>query len=122
MLTKKKSGVSTVEQIIDINSTKETDKSSGFINKRIFLSVFDHKGAKAFLWEKEEALKRIVLNDEILIQNKEENNVIKNKYNKKNHHSKSPSKNKKKSKKNVNEEILKFPTFGENEDNIVFIY
>ena len=121
MLTEKKSGANTIEQII-VNSTKETDKSSGFINKRIFLSVFDHKGAKAFLCEKEEALKRIELNDEILIQNKEENNVIKNKYNKKNHHSKSPSKNKKKSKKNVNEEILKFPTFGENEDNIVFIY
>ena len=122
MLTKKKSEANNVEQIIDINSTKESDKISGFINKRIFISQFDQKGAKAFLCEKEEALKRIVLDDEILIQNKEENSSIKTKNNKKYHHSKSPYKNKKKSKKNINEEIIKFPTFGENEDNIVFIY
>ena len=122
MLTEKKTHLHNVEQIIDINSTKESDKLYGFIiNKRSFISEFDHKGAKAFLCEKEKALKEIVLNDEILIQNEKENNLIENKNNKKHHHSKSPSKNKGKNKKIINEEIIKFPTFGENEDHFVFI-
>ena len=121
MLTEQKSDVHVPEQIIDINSTKESEKLSGFINKRIFISQFDQKGAKAFLNEKENALKEIVLNDEILIQNTKENNCIVNIKKLKHHHSKSPTKHKKKSKKSINEDIFKFPTFGENEDKIVFI-
>ena len=110
-----------LKNIMDINSTKESEKLlSFFVNKRTFSSEFDHKGSKKFLNEKKNALKEIVLEDEIDI-----NNIIdKNKYKKKKSEEKenrhrSLKKDQKKNKL-ISDEAFYFPTFGENEDKFIF--
>ena len=106
---------------MDIDSTKDSEKLlSIFVNKRTFSSEFDHKGSKKFLSEKKKALKEIVLEDEIDINNIIDQNdykIIKSQE-KKNPH-RSLKKDKKKNNL-ISNEILYFPTFGENEDKFIF--
>jgi len=67
-------------------------------NKIAFKSHFDKKGTKKFLSEKEKAMEKIILIDEI----KDENNK-----NKKHHHEKS-KKIKKKARRSISDNIIKF--------------
>ena len=69
-------------------------------NKIIIKSIFDHKGAKKFLAEKEKALEKLFLEDEIREEKKLNKAVSKN-YNK--------TKNSK-SKNNINKTIKKYPS------------
>ena len=110
-----------IEYLMEMNSTKESDKFFAFIiNKTKFNSEFDDKGSKKFLDEKEMALKEIILDDEIKIDNIEKCKLMNTKNNKNNNYLKIPSNNNQKGK---NGEMLKFPTFGENDDdNLFFIY
>ena len=121
MKNKKISKSKNIEYLMDMTSTKESDKFFAFIiNKTKFNSEFDDKGSKKFLDEKEMALKEIILDDEIKIDNIEKCKLMNTKNNKNNNYLKIPSNNNQKGK---NGEMLKFPTFGENDDdNLFFIY
>ena len=105
--------------LMDINSTNESDKIFSFSKNKIKLaSQFDHKGAKQFLHEKEKALQKIILDDEINIANKKSCKKLNSVQNTKHHHHHS---NKDKLKLEKLEKFEKFPTFGENDGSQVSI-
>lgn len=74
--------------IFNLNNEKEKNKNRSsksikyFLtkkNKIILKSFFDHKGTKKFLAEKMKAMKELDLNDEIIEEEKNENNISSNK-------------------------------------------
>ena len=106
--------------LMDINSTNESDKIFSFSKNKIKLaSQFDHKGAKQFLHEKEKALQKVILDDEINIVNKKSCKKCNSIQNTKHHHHHHFNKDKLKLEKL--EKLEKFPTFGENDGSQVFI-
>ena len=99
----------TLQKLMDINSTNESERIFSFFqSKRKLSSQFDHKGAKRFLNEKENALQKIILDDVINNSNDEKYIIIKTTKRKKHHH----HSNKEKLKP---EKIESFPTFGDND-------
>ena len=98
--------------LYDINSKFESDKNYFLIAKRKISSEFDRKGAKKFLSEKEKALQKIVLDDNLNDEfNKSKNKEIVNKSRRrlKSFHCHS--------KKKIKTKIHHFPTFGDDESD-----
>ena len=105
------------------NPNFENDKNYFLISKRKISSEFDRKGAKKFLSEKEIALQKIVLDDNIQEIKDEEFNKTKKKDIVNKSRRRLKSLHLKSKKKKIKPEVHHFPTFGDDEskDKQVFV-
>ena len=112
-----------IKNAFDINPNFENDKNYFFFAKRKISSEFDRKGAKKFLYEKEIALQKIVLDDNIQEISDEEFNKPKKKDIVNKSRRRLKSLHLKSKKKKIKPEVHHFPTFGDDEskDKQVFV-
>ena len=107
----------------EINPNIENDKNYFLIAKRKISSEFDRRGAKRFLSEKEKALQKIVLDDNLQIIKDDEFNKSKKKDIVNKSRRRLQSLHVKSKKKKIKSEVHHFPTFGddENDNKQVFV-
>jgi hypothetical protein len=105
-----------LKSFCDINSKNDYDIRSFLISKRKFTSEFDKKGAKKFLSEKEIALEKIILDDQIQKIKEDASKDKKKKDIVNKNRRRLQSLNIKSKKKKIKQDIYHFPTFGEDEN------